>query len=234
MRVDICSTDFTEQSSSAARRHVIHGIRENVWRDVGAYVGALPQPMAPKVTRGRHPYLGFIGVSTSESSIMTVFPQWAEALGLPTRRLIGRDLLLDSPAEVYREVVATIREDPRHWGGLVTTHKIAVYAAASDIFDSLDEPATTFGEISCIAKPGDRLLGSAKDPVTVRLALEEFLPDDHFRRNAAAGLGLGSGGAGTALTHQLGVRDDRPERIVCTSLSAEPLEHARGVHERAG
>jgi len=141
---------------------------------------------------------------------------------------------LDSPAEVYREVVATIRDDPRHWGALVTTHKIAVYAAASDFFDSLDEPATTFGEISCIAKRGDRLLGSAKDPVTVRLALEEFLPDDHFRRNAAAALVLGSGGAGTALTHQLGVRDDRPERIVCTSLSAEPLEHARTVHERAG
>jgi shikimate dehydrogenase len=232
--VDICSRVFTEPSSNAARRHVIHGIRENVRRDVGAYGGALHQPMGRKVNHGPDSYLGFIGVSTSESSIMTVFPQWAEALGLPTRRLIGRDLLLDSPAEVYREVVATIRDDPRHWGALVTTHKIAVYAAASDIFDSLDEPATTFGEISCIAKRGDRLLGSAKDPVTVRLALEEFLPDDHFRRNAAAALVLGSGGAGTALTHQLGVRDDRPERIVCTSLSAEPLEHARTVHERAG
>src|SRR6188768_2336688 len=165
---------------------------------------------------------------------MRVFPQWADALGLPTRRLIGRDVPLDSPAEVYREVVATIRDDPRHWGALVTTHKVAVYAAASDLFDSLDELATTFGEISCITKRGDQLLGSAKDPVTVRLALEEFLPNDHFRRNCAAALVLGSGGAGTALTHQLGVRDDRPEQIVCTSIAAEPLEHARAVHERAG
>ena len=37
--------------------------------------------------------------------------------------------------------------------------------------------AVTFGEISSIVKRGDRLLGAAKDPITVRLALEEFVPD---------------------------------------------------------
>ena len=31
---------------------------------------------------------------------------------------------LDSPAPVYREVVEAIRDDPQHWGALVTTHKI--------------------------------------------------------------------------------------------------------------
>jgi hypothetical protein len=75
MRVDICSRVFTEPSSNAARRHVIHGIRENVRRDVGAYGGALHQPMGRKVNHGPDSYLGFIGVSTSESSIMTVFPR---------------------------------------------------------------------------------------------------------------------------------------------------------------
>ena len=186
------------------------------------------------VERGSSSYMGFVGVSTAGSAIRTVFPAWADVLGLPTRTLIGHDVPLDSSPEIYRDTVKTIRDDPEHWGALVTTHKMAVYAAARDLFDSVDELAETFGEISCITKRGDQLIGSAKDPVTARLALQEFLPADHFARSGGAALILGSGGAGTALGHQLGVRADRPERIVCTALTQGPLDHAREVHERAG
>jgi shikimate dehydrogenase len=186
------------------------------------------------MSRGPESYMGFVGVSTGGSSIRTVFPEWAKVLRLPTQRLVGHDVPLDSPPAAYRAVVEAIRNDPEHWGALVTTHKVAVHAAARDLFDSLDELAETFGEISCIAKRGDRLVGSAKDPVTARLALEEFLPADHFGRTGGVALILGSGGAGTALSHQLGVRNDRPQQIICTALSQEPLDHARSVHERAG
>ena len=179
-------------------------------------------------------YMGFVGVSTGGSSIRRVFPEWADALDLPTRTLVGHDVALDSPAGVYRDLVATIRDDPRHRGALVTTHKVAVHEHAADLFDQLDELAETFGEVSCIAKRDGRLVGSAKDPVTARLALEEILPADHFARTGAAALVLGSGGAGTALSHQLGVRADRPGRVVCTALSRGPLDHARAVHQRAG
>ena len=179
-------------------------------------------------------YMGFVGVSTAGSSIRRVFPEWADALGLPTRRLIGHDLPVDAPAEAYREVVVAIRDDPRHHGALVTTHKLAVYAAAQDLFDTLDETAETFGEISCIAKRDGRLIGSAKDPVTGRLALEEFLSADHFVRTAGAALVLGCGGAGIALAHQLAVRADRPAAITITALDREPLRHAEALHRRAG
>lgn len=178
--------------------------------------------------------MGFVGVSTAESAIRAVFPEWADALRLPTRTLVGYDLPLGSRPEAYRTVVADIRDDPKHWGALVTTHKVALHAAASDLFDSLDDLAVTFGEVSCIAKRGDRLTGSAKDPVTVRLALEEFLAPDHFTRFGAEALVLGCGGAGTALSQQLAVRADRPTRVTCTELSWQPLDHARAVHERAG
>ncbi len=186
------------------------------------------------MTRGAQSYMGFVGVSTAGSSIQKVFPEWADALQLPTRTLIGRDIALDSPAPVYREVVETIRDDPQHWGALVTTHKMAVHAAARDLFDDCDELAETFGEISCIAKRGERLIGSAKDPVTARLALDEFLARDHFGQSGGAALILGSGGAGTALSHQLGVRTDRPQQIICTALTQQPLDQARLIHERAG
>lgn len=186
------------------------------------------------MTRGSSSYMGFVGVSTGGSSIRTVFPEWADALALPTRTLVGHDVPLDSPRAVYRDVVTAIRDDPEHWGALVTTHKMAVHAAARDLFDACDELAETFGEISCIAKRGDRLVGSAKDLVTARLALEEFVGADHFGTGGGEALILGSGGAGVALSHQLGVRADRPGRITCTALAPEPLDHARAVHERAG
>ncbi|WP_375426126.1 hypothetical protein [uncultured Friedmanniella sp.] len=186
------------------------------------------------MTPGADSVMGFVGVRTAGSSIRRVFPEWADALGLPTRTLVGHDLPLDSPPAAYRAVVEMIRDDPRHWGALVTTHKVAVHAAAADLFDELDELATTFGEISCIAKRDDRLVGSAKDPVTARLALEEFVAPDHFGRTGGAALVLGSGGAGTALSHQLGGRADAPAVIVCTALDRAALDHARAVHERAG
>ena len=136
---------------------------------------------------GADSYMGFVGVSTGGSSIRKVFPEWADALRLPTRTLVGHDVALDSPAPVYREVVEAIRDDPQHWGALVTTHKMAVHAAARDLFDDCDDLAETFEEISCIAKRGERLIGSAKDPVTARLALEEFLAPDHFGQTGGCG-----------------------------------------------
>ena len=163
-----------------------------------------------------------------------VFPQWAQLLALPVRRLVGHDLPLDASADQYRRLINAIKSDPQHRGALVTTHKIGILRAARDLFDEIDELAETFGEVSSIAKRGTRLLGAAKDPVTVRLSLEEFLPDDHFSTTGGAALILGSGGAGCALSHQLAARVDRPCQIICTDLSAAPLDHLRELHQRAG
>ncbi|HWM56521.1 MAG TPA: hypothetical protein VNO83_01705 [Pseudonocardia sp.] len=178
--------------------------------------------------------MGFVGVTTGSSSIMKVFPKWADALGLPTRTLVGHDIEPGADPQTYRGVVEAIKKDPTHLGALVTTHKINVFAAAGDLFDDLDELARTFGEISSIAKRGNRLTGAAKDPVTVRLALEDFLPADHFAATGAGALILGSGGSGCALSHQLGVRADRPSTVICTARSDDRLDHQRELHARAG
>jgi shikimate dehydrogenase len=177
--------------------------------------------------------LGFVGVTTGSSSIRTVFPLWADALGLPTRTLRGYDIVPGSPAAEYRSVVAGIKADPSSRGALVTTHKMAVYAHARDLFDEFDDLAATFGEVSSISKPEGRLRGAAKDPITATLALDEFLAADHFGRTGSAALVLGSGGAGSALTHQLGLRSDRPSRVICTALDRQALDHHRELHERA-
>jgi shikimate dehydrogenase len=178
--------------------------------------------------------MGFVGVRTAGSSIMKVFPRWAEVLGLPTRRLSGHDLPLDASDDDYRSLVTAIRDDPGHLGALVTTHKIRVFQGAGDLFAELDEFARLCGEISSISKEDGRLIGHAKDPVTAGLALEEFLPAGHFAATGAEVVCLGAGGAGTALTWYLAGRADRPSRILCTDTSAERLGHLRAVHVGGG
>lgn len=184
-------------------------------------------------TRHTAGHMAFIGVSTGSSSIMRVFPRWAEILGLPTSTLIGSDLPLDAPPERFRQEVLAIREDPEHRGALVTTHKMALYEAAADLFDELDTFAHACGEISSISKRGDRLHGHAKDPLTSSRALDDFLPSDAFAAGQDAVV-LGAGGAGLALTWSLVEREDRPRRIVVTDPDPERLHHLEAVHRRRG
>ena len=186
----------------------------------------------PATTTGG--YMGFVGVSTGSSSIMKVFPKWAEVLGLPTENLIGHDLPMDATPEQYVAMVEQIRDDPHHRGALVTTHKMNVFAAASDLFDELDPFAVSCSEISSISKRGDRLIGRAKDPLTVDLALNDFLPSDHFARTGAEVVILGAGGSGTALSWALAERADAPAKITVTARDDDKLDHLREVHRQHG
>lgn len=205
----------------------------------GEATGAQPQPAAaqPAVAQPQPAaagYMGFVGVSTAASSIMSVFPRWAEALDLPTDTLVGHDLPVDATPAQYIALLALIRDDPHHLGALVTTHKMSLFDAAHDMFDELDEFATLCGEVSSISKRDGLLIGHAKDPITAGLALGEFLPATHFADTGADAVILGAGGAGTALSWCLAERDDRPARIIVTDTSDERLAHLREVHRRHG
>lgn len=177
-------------------------------------------------------YMGFVGVSTAESSIMKIFPVWAEILGLPTRKLVSHDLPVGATPAQYVALVEQIRDDPNHYGALVTTHKMGLYAAAHHLFDELDEFSTLCGELSSISKRNGRLIAHAKDPITAGLAASEFLPADHFGRTRAQAICLGAGGAGTALTWYLAEREDTPESIIVTDIDQTRLDHLRDVHAR--
>lgn len=179
-------------------------------------------------------HMNFIGVSTASSSIMRVFPLWADILGLPTRELVGIDVPLDATAAQYRDVVTALRDDPTSRGALVTTHKMAIYAAAADLFDDLDDFAVSCREISSISRAGDRLVGHAKDPLTAALALNEIIADDHFARTGGEVLILGAGGAGTALSWALAERADAPARVTVTAIDDDALADLAAVHDARG
>lgn len=177
--------------------------------------------------------MGFVGVSTGQSSIRKVFPVWAEILGLPTASLVGHDVPLDAGRDAYRDLIARIRDDDAYAGALITTHKIAAYQAAADLFDEVDEFAALCGEISSVSKKDGKLIGHAKDPVTAGLALEEFLTPDHFERTGGHVLCLGAGGSGTAITWYLAQRSGAPRKIICTGRRQSKLDDLRSVLDRA-
>ena len=73
------------------------------------------------------PTLYFIGVTTSKSSIMNLFPKWADYLKLGDCEIRGVDFLPHDETEKYRECVEFIKNDPLSKGALVTTHKIDIF-----------------------------------------------------------------------------------------------------------
>ena len=174
------------------------------------------------------PTLHFIGVTTTQSSIMSIFPRWAKALGLGDCAINGIDLPLHAPPEAYREVVSFVRNDPMSMGALVTAHKIDLLDAADDLFDELDAHATSLHEVSCLSKCHGRLIGHAKDPISAKLALDAIVPMGHWRGGDA--FLIGAGGAATAISWNL-MRplrgENRPRRIVVSDIDEARLDGLR-------
>lgn len=186
--------------------------------------------MSPIPRPATRPTLYFVGVTTGQSSIMRVFPRWAEHLGLGDCAIAGIDLPLHAEPSAYREVVTFIRRDPLSLGALVTTHKLDLFAACRDLFDEIDPYAALMDETSCISKRGDRLVCHAKDPISSGLALEAFLPANHWARTGGEVLCLGAGGSTLAIVSYLQLPEhgrNRPSRIVVTNRSAPRLEQVR-------
>ena len=188
----------------------------------------------PAATR---PTLYFIGVTTGRSSIMKVFPKWADYLGLGDVDIRGIDLAPHASARAYRDVVAFLKADPLSLGALVTTHKLDLFAACHDMFDRIDPHAALMAETSCLSKRDGALICHAKDPISSGLALDGFLPRGHFAATDAEVLSMGAGGSTIALTWHLmqAARGaDRPSRIVVTNRSGARLDHIRAIHEKIG
>ena len=181
------------------------------------------------------PTLYFIGVTTASSSIMRVFPAWAKHLGLGDVLIKGIDLKLHDEVENYREVVKFIKDDANSLGALVTTHKIDLLKACRDLFDELDYYAELTGEISCISKRDGQLCGHAKDPISSGLALEAFLPENHWQNSSSEALVLGAGGSSIALTtYMLDPKHgpNRPARILVTDRNSERLHEIEQIHRQ--
>ncbi|MBO1026534.1 shikimate dehydrogenase [Ochrobactrum sp. SD129] len=179
------------------------------------------------------PTLYFIGVTTGKSSIMKVFPAWAEYLGLKNAVIKGIDFKLHDEPEAYREAVEFIRNDPLSMGALVTTHKIDLFHACRDMFDVIDPHALLMDETSCISKKDGKLICHAKDPISSGLSIDGFLGADYFERTGADLFSMGAGGSTIAITWHL-MRQSRgknvPGRIIVSNRSQHRLDEIKRIH----
>jgi shikimate 5-dehydrogenase len=185
----------------------------------------------------RVPTFFFIGVTTSRSSIMKVFPLWMDALGHPEVVIEGVDLALHDAPERYRHAVAQIKHDPLSVGALVTTHKIDLLDATRNMFDVLGPHAQTCDEISCIAKESNILEGYALDPIAGGLSLDAVLGGGYFARTGGEVLCFGAGGAATAISLHLISKEapgDRPRRFVVVNRSSGRLGKLQKMVQRLG
>jgi shikimate 5-dehydrogenase len=179
------------------------------------------------------PTLYFIGVSTGSSSIMRVFPAWAQYLGLSDAAIQGVDFPLHASPALYRKAVTFIKQNPLSLGALVTTHKIDLFAACRDQFDEIDPHAALMEETSCISKRDGRLICHAKDPISSGLTLDDFLPEGHFARTGAEVFVMGAGGSAIAMTWHLMRRSRNPNvpsRILVSDRDGSRLEAMRRIH----
>ncbi len=181
------------------------------------------------------PTFYFIGVTTTQSSIMKVFPAWAQYLNLGDVEIKGMDFIPHDNPEHYRKAVAFIKKDPLSLGALVTTHKLDLFQAAQDMFDEVRPLAALMEETSSLSKNNGRLIVDAKDPITSGLSIDNFLPDNYFAHTNAEVFSMGAGGSTIALTWHLlqpSRGKNRPSRIVVSNRSQSRLDHLKDIHKQ--
>jgi shikimate 5-dehydrogenase len=184
-----------------------------------------------ELTAAREPAFYFVGVTTGQSSIMKVFPKWAEALGIKAV-IKGIDLPLHAPAEDYRKVIDFMKNDPLSLGALVTTHKLDLFAACRNMFDYIDPYAEKLAEVSSLSKKDGAFCAHAKDPVSSGMALEDFVPAGFWADHGGEVLLLGAGGSSLAMSLYFareGERNDRPRRITIANRSEARLVSAKAA-----
>jgi hypothetical protein len=71
----------------------------------------------------------FIGVSTGASTIHRLLPAWSEYLGV-SAVVRGYDLPIGSPPGSYQRLLDELVDDRHALGAVVTSHKVALLAAA--------------------------------------------------------------------------------------------------------
>ncbi len=82
-----------------------------------------------------------IAVARLEENLPTVpLEEVLKELGLDGVRLVGCDLPIHADPHRYRDLVERIKTDERERGALITTHKIDVFEACRDLFDSVVKP----------------------------------------------------------------------------------------------
>jgi shikimate dehydrogenase len=176
--------------------------------------------------RDSRPLMLLVGAGPAGSLVVRLFPVWAQLLGLGPAELGTIDVAPDAGPNQIRRVVEGIRDDARVRGAFVRVHEVAVFRHACQLLDELDRAARQIGEIDTIVKRDGRLIGRARDPLTLGRALDRLVPRRHWQDRDVQALVLGAGGAGRALCAELLMRPagERPSDVLLVDIDDARLE----------
>jgi shikimate dehydrogenase len=169
----------------------------------------------------------FVGVSTGQSLVHRALPRWRPLLGLaPDVSVVGRDVPVGAPPEAFRSLLGSLARDPSALGAVVTTHKLALYRAGSDLFAGLDDLAVACGEVNAVRRTPAGLLGFARDPVSVGRVVDRIWPPG--ARDSSHAVCLGAGGTAVALGWHL-LSGATPPLLAFADARAEAVDHLQAV-----
>jgi shikimate dehydrogenase len=206
--------------------------RSVVWEKMAVHKQFDVQESSTLISSGEEvlePTMLFVGVSTSKSFVHRVFPSWLKIIGRDAK-LRGVDINLNSPRDVYRNVVRQIESSENLLGALVTSHKANIFDQAADIFSVVGPYARALREVGVIYKQGTQLTCDATDPFSTRKVLNELLSRGYWSQSAAHALILGSGGAGIALAYAiLADAEDSPSQVLMTDVDPARVDVVKSV-----
>lgn len=187
----------------------------------------------------------FLGISTAGSGVFRTFPQWAPIIA-PGAVLRGVDLPETATRQEFRDLVLAMRDNPYVVGAVVTSHKLRLYAAITDLLDHADPLCALTHEISAL-DTGNAVVAHATDPRSLDIVLDTVGGPEWPRPCPV--FCIGSGGAAIALVLAMGLdipatlrtshpvpRTPETHRGPLTIVGREEasLEEITRVRERAG
>lgn len=169
----------------------------------------------------------FVGVSTEKSIINAIFPKWMEILGCNVQ-LQGVNIPINASPHIYRECAKKISDSENVLGALVTSHKVAIYKYANDIFDVITDSAREFREVGAIYKTEAGMNGEATDIISVHNAFDNIFKKVNITDSDICILGCG--GAGLALGYIiLKYYNNSFKKIIMTDTNVDRLEVVKQV-----
>ena len=146
-----------------------------------------------------------------------------DIFGHPEVKLEGVDCKIHDDPEIYRRVVAQVKYDPNSIGGLITTHKMDLFAAAREMFDGFNDLAEITSRNFVYVEDRRAFGGDMRlDPITAGQSLNAIIKPGYFGRTGGEVLLFGAGGSSLAtVLHLMREADpaDRPKRITVVNRS---------------
>jgi shikimate dehydrogenase len=149
----------------------------------------------------------FVGVDTRRSSALDAVPLWSRWLGHPLQ-VRPVDIPLGAPPDVYVGVFDELVADTDAAGAVITSHKVAIYAAIADRCSYLSPDASRLRECTVVAARPSGMAAYATDVQSMGAAVDRIWPEGDMV------LCLGAGGSAAALCLHLLRRRIPPRHIV--------------------